>query len=258
MISRTALNSTTQSRMDSASVVATAYSVVVPAFNEAENIEPLYAELVAVMQQVAGDFEIIFVNDGSDDPTAAVLTRLCAADPQVRRIDLDSNCGKTTALQAGFSHARGKWIITMDADRQNDPQDIPRLIESAPGFDMVCGRRVRRRDTWMKRISSQFANWIRRAVLGDTLQDVNCGFKLIRRRCLSHIKLYRGMHRFLPVLFEMEGYRVVEVDVNDRPRVAGKSKYGLFNRLIGPFLDMLAVRWMRSARLSYKIRRHPD
>ena len=123
---------------------------------------------------------------------------------------------------------------------------------------MVCGRRTRRQDTWLKRLSSWVANSVRRAVLGDTIRDVNCGFKLIRRRCLKQVTLYRGMHRFLPVLFEIEGYRVVEVDVHDRPRVAGQSKFGLFNRLIGPFLDMLAVRWMRSAPFHDKIQTFAD
>ena len=236
----------------------TVYSIVIPAYNEADNIEPLYAEIVTAMQDVEGGFEIVFVNDGSHDYTGSVLARLSDADPSVRVVRLASNSGKTAALHAGFTVSGGKWVIMMDADRQNDPRDIPRLVKAADTADMVCGRRTRRRDTISKRISSRLANAIRRAVLGDTLRDVTCGFKLFRRRCLNSVKLYRGMHRFLPVLFVIEGYRVVEVDVIDRPRVAGKSKYGFFNRLVGPFLDMLAVRWMRSARLSYHIKSCDD
>jgi len=236
----------------------TAYSIVIPAYNEADNIEPLYAEIISAMQEVEGTFEIVFIDDGSRDYTGSVLARLSAADPTVRVVRLETNCGKTAALHAGFTLSNGKWVIMMDADRQNDPRDIPRLVDAAATADMVCGRRMRRRDTISKRFSSRLANAIRRAVLGDTLRDVNCGFKLFRRRCLKSVKLYRGMHRFLPVLFAIEGYRVVEVDVTDRPRVAGKSKYGFFNRLIGPFLDMLAVRWMRSARLSYHIKSCDD
>ena len=237
---------------------ATTYSIVIPAYNEAENLAPLYAEIITAMQDVDGDFEIIFVDDGSTDYTGSVLARLSAADHAVRFVQLAANSGKTAALHAGFTASRGKWIIMMDADQQNDPRDIPRLVEASGDADLVCGRRTRSRATWRKRISSRFANSIRRAVLGDTLRDVNCGFKMFRRRCLTRVRLYHGMHRFLPLLFAMEGYRVVEVDVNDRPRVAGQSKYGIFNRLIGPFVDMLAVRWMRSARLNYHIKRHGD
>lgn len=249
---------TTRSSNPGTSPCAVAYSIVIPAFNEAENLEPLYAEIVAVMQEIPGGFEIIFVDDGSTDETGPALKRLAEADEAVRAIQLQSNCGKTAALDAGFRAAEGKFIVMMDADRQNDPRDIPRLIAHSDEADLVCGRRTNRQDTLSKRISSRVANSIRRGVLGGTIRDVNCGFKLFRRRCLKNIPLYRGMHRFLPVLFETAGYRVVEVDVNDRPRVAGKSKYGLFNRLIGPFLDMLAVRWMRSAQLQYRIKRHID
>lgn len=235
-----------------------AYSIVIPAFDEADNLEPLYAEIVATMQDVEGDFEIVYVNDGSTDYTGSVLRRLADADPVVRFVQLSSNCGKTAALDAGFREASGETIIMMDADRQNDPRDIPLLIARSGDADLVCGCRTRRRDTLSKRLSSRIANTVRRAVLGGTIRDVNCGFKLFRRRCLTRVKLYRGMHRFLPVLFEMEGYRVVEVDVTDRPRAAGNSKYGLLNRLVGPFLDMLAVRWMRSAQLKYRIKNHAD
>ncbi len=239
-------------------VDAVAYSLVIPAFNEADNIEPLYAEIVTVMQEFDEDFEILIIDDGSDDYTGSVILRLSNADPAVRLIQLISNSGKTAALDAGFRAARGNWIIMMDADRQNDPHEIPRLLAEVDRADMVCGRRLRRRDTVTKRLTSILANSVRRAILGDTIRDVNCGFKVFRRRCLQHVNLYHGMHRFLPVLFEMEGYRVVEVDVRDRPRVAGRSKYGLFNRLIGPFLDMLAVRWMQTARLNYTIKHQSD
>jgi dolichol-phosphate mannosyltransferase len=249
---------TTQAADPGVAPCAVAYSIVIPAFNEAENLEPLYAEIVAVMQDVEGGFEIIFVDDGSTDETGSVIRRLSRADDAVRAVLLRSNCGKTAALDAGFHAADGKFIVMMDADRQNDPRDIPRLIAYCDEADLVCGCRTRRRDRLSKRISSRVANSIRRAVLGGTIRDVNCGFKLFRRRCLKSVKLYRGMHRFLPVLFEMAGYRVVEVDVNDRPRVAGTSKFGLLNRLVGPFLDMLAVRWMRSAQLQYRIKHHVD
>ena len=230
------------------------YSVVIPAYNEMDNVEPLYDEIVAVMDGLDDTYEILFINDGSTDYTNSVLNRLADADSAVRVLHLEANCGKTAALDAGFRAARGEFLIMMDADRQNDPRDIPRFLALQDSADLVCGVRSRRRDTIVKRVSSRVSNRVRRMVCGDCWRDINCGFKLLRRSCLQEVKLYRGMHRFLPVLFEMKGFCVAEVEIADRPRVAGKSKYGLLNRLVGPFLDMLAVRWMQKARLNYRLK----
>ena len=232
------------------------YSLVIPLQDERDNLEPLYDEIVAAFANlgVAADYELIFVDDGSRDGSGDVLARLAQRDARVRVVTFERNFGKTSALDAGFRAARGEFVILMDADRQNDPADLPKFMALENQADLVCGWRAERRDTLTKRLSSRTANQIRRLLLGDTLHDINCGFKLLRRECLTRIKLYGGLHRFLPVLFQLEGYRVAEVRISDRPRTAGRSKYGLLNRLWGPFEDLWAVGWMRRRQLRYRVR----
>jgi dolichol-phosphate mannosyltransferase len=230
-----------------------ALSVVIPAYNEAPNVEPCYRELVEVLAAGGRAFEVVFVDDGSTDDTAAAVRRLARADPRVRLLRFRRNAGQTAALDAGFRAARGAVVVTMDADLQNDPRDIPRLLAALAGQDAVCGWRVDRRDPWTKRLASRVANPVRNWFTRDGVHDTGCSLKAFRREALQRLHLYRGMHRFLPALLQMEGFRVAEIPVSHRPRRAGVSKYGNWRRLWTGVADLWAVRWMARRRLGYEL-----
>lgn len=229
-------------------------SVVIPAFNEAENIEPLHRELVERLEALGHPFEILVVDDGSTDRTLSVVRGLALRDPRLRVLALSERSGQSAAFDAGFKAARGEWVVTMDADLQNDPADIRRLVEALPGWDAVVGWRRNRRDNWVRRASSRVSNAVRNHLSGDRIIDTGCSLKLFRRQTLASIKMYDGMHRFLPTLLRFEGWRVCEIPVNHRSRLRGHSKYNIRNRAVRAFLDLLAVRWMRSRRLRYRLR----
>lgn len=230
------------------------YSIVIPFKNEEENVEPLLKEIEPVMQALGAPFEVIAIEDGSTDGTLSQLKRLKSDYSWLRILKFKRNFGQSSAFDAGFKASRGEFIITLDGDRQNDPSDIPKLIEIAErGADMVCGQRKKRKDPFSKRIISKIANHIRRRLCDDGVQDTGCSLKLYRKACLSHIKLFHGMHRFLPALFLIEGYKVEEVAVNHRERVSGKTKYHFFNRSFNTVADLLAVRWMKNRRLVWQI-----
>ncbi len=233
------------------------YSVVIPIYNEADNIVPLVEELEWVMHIYNTQWEAIFVDDGSNDATQQILSDLVASKPHIRYLRLKKNYGQTSAFAAGVRAARGSWIISLDGDGQNDPRDIPLLIDTCHqlpmGYDLVCGKRRLRQDPWYKKIISKVANGVRKKVLADQIQDTGCSLKLYRRSCLQQIPLFHGMHRFLPALFQIDGFCTKEVAVHHRERRRGKSKYHLFNRGISLFFDMLAVAWMRKRRLRYEI-----
>ncbi len=230
-------------------------SVVIPAYNEAPNVEACYRELVEVLGPLGQPFEVIFVDDGSSDDTFDVLARLAGADPRLRVLRFRRNAGQTAALAAGFGAARGDIVVTLDADLQNDPRDIPTLLAALPGCDAVWGWRVDRQDSWTKRVASWVANGVRRRFTRDGIHDTGCPLKVFRREALARLRLrlYRGMHRFLAALLLMEGGRVVEVPVRHRPRHAGQSKYGNWSRLWAGLADLWAVRWMARRRLDYEV-----
>jgi dolichol-phosphate mannosyltransferase len=234
-------------------VLVAVLSVVIPAYNEAPNVEPCYRELLSVLEPMGGPFEVIVVDDGSTDETFGVLARIADADPRLRVLRFKRNAGQTAALVAGFQAARGDVVVTMDADLQNDPRDIPALLAALPGCDAVCGWRVDRRDPWSKRIASRVANAVRRRLTGDGVHDTGCMLKAFRRAALAHLPPFRNMHRFLPALLQQAGFRVVEVPVRHRPRRAGQSKYGNWGRLWAGLADLWAVRWMARRRLDYEI-----
>jgi dolichol-phosphate mannosyltransferase len=198
-------------------------------------------------------YELLFVDDGSGDHTAQVLRDLAAKQPEVRIIRFRHNAGQSAALDAGFKEVRGTRVVTLDADLQNDPGDIPRVLEMLDDYDVVCGIRQGRQDTWLRRISSKFANHLRRRVLHDDIVDVGCSLRAYRRHCLRSIKLYTGMHRFLPVLLQIEGFRIGQVPVRHHPRRHGQSKYNVRNRAWRALMDLLAVRWMQCRQLRYEI-----
>jgi len=224
-------------------------SVVVPVFNEQENIPILQSELRAALTGL--DYEIIFVDDGSIDRTAERIE----AAPNIRVIRFEKNAGQSAAIYAGVHAARGATVVLIDGDLQNDPADIPRLLaEIARGADLVCGYRAQRRDTRVKRLTSWIANAVRSRFTKDGVRDTGCTLKAMRRECVGALVPFKGMHRFIPALVKGAGYQLVEVPVNHRPRRFGQSKYGLGNRAVRATLDMFGVRWLLSRRLSFKIR----
>jgi glycosyltransferase involved in cell wall biosynthesis len=226
-----------------------AVSVVVPLFNEEQNVPILQAELTSALTGL--DYEIIFVDDGSIDRTVQRI----APDPRVRLVQFECNAGQSAAMYAGLHSARGDISILIDGDLQNDPTDIPKLLgEIERGADLVCGYRAQRKDTVVKRITSRIANFVRSRFTKDGVRDTGCTLKAMKRECISALLPFKGMHRFIPALVKGAGYRLVEVPVNHRPRKFGQSKYGLGNRAFRATMDMFGVRWLLSRRLNYKVR----
>ena len=224
-------------------------SVVVPVKNEAANIAPLIAEIRAALAGVA--HEIVYVDDGSDDATAEALAEAARAAPLaaplVRRRHATS-CGQSAAVITGVRAAQGEWIATLDGDGQNDPADIPALLARAlsePGLVLIAGHRTRRRDSFIKRVTSRFANKLRAALLGDATPDTGCGLKMFRRAAFLDLPAFDHMHRFLPALFIRAGGHVVSVPVNHRPRLRGASKYGTLDRALVGIFDLMGVFWLQ-------------
>ncbi len=230
-------------------------SVVIPVYNEEENLPPLWAELRGVLEGLGLAFEVVFVDDGSQDRSAELIRAFREADPRVRLVRLKANAGETAATDAGFKAARGRLVVTMDADLQNDPADIPRLLAHLDRWDAVTGWRVDRAagDALVRRVASRVANRIRNALSDEAIHDSGCTFRAFRRECIRGLTLYRGFHRFIPTLLRMRGYRVLEVPVNHRPRRFGRSKYGIMNRAFVAFADLLVIRWMKSRLLRYEV-----
>ena len=228
-------------------------SVVIPVYNEEENLPLLWPELRRVLEPLGLQFEVLFIDDGSRDRSAEIVRGFRDADPRVRLIRLKANSGETAATDAGFKSARGRWLVTMDADLQNDPHDLPMLLAHLDQWDGVTGWRVKRDDPFLRRASSRVANAIRNWVSDESVQDSGCTYRAFRRECLRSLVLYQGFHRFLPTLLRMRGYRVLEVPVNHRPRRFGQSKYGIGNRAVAAFKDLLVIRWMKDRVLRYAI-----
>jgi len=230
------------------------FSVVIPIKNEEDNIKDLVQELEPVMERLRQKWELICIDDGSTDRSLLILQDLCKQKPYMRILSFTRNFGQSAAFAAGFKAACGELIITLDGDRQNDPADIPKLTAAIADCDLVVGWRVNRKDTLQKKAISRLSNWIRSRLCRDGIHDTGCSLKIYRKEALSSIKMYRGMHRFLPALFKIEGLRVKEIPVNHRERSKGATKYHFFNRSLGPIVDMFVVRWMRDRALHPQIR----
>jgi dolichol-phosphate mannosyltransferase len=230
------------------------YSVVIPIKNEEDNIKDLVQEIEPVMEGLRQRWELICVDDGSTDRSLLILQDLCRQKPFMRILSFTRNFGQSAAFAAGFKAARGEIIITLDGDRQNDPADIPKLTAAIADCDLVVGWRINRKDTFQKKIISRLSNSVRSRLCRDGIHDTGCSLKVYRKEALSTIKMYRGMHRFLPALFKIEGFRVKEIPVNHRQRCRGVTKYHLFNRSLGPIVDMFVVRWMRHRSLHPQVR----
>lgn len=220
-------------------------SLVVPVYNEEENLEPLVREIAAALEPIGSSYELLLVDDGSTDGGPAAMVALAGADPRIRVIRLKRNSGQSAALDAGFRFARGRIVVTLDADLQNDPKDIPRMLSELARADVVCGIRANRRDTWVRRLSSKVANGVRNRLTHEHVTDVGCTLRVCRRELLYDLPMFTGLHRFLPTLLKMQGGRVVEIPVNHRPRLHGVAKYGIGNRLWRALADLFAVRWMQ-------------
>jgi glycosyltransferase involved in cell wall biosynthesis len=221
-------------------------SIVIPLLNEQDSIRPLYEQITKTLKDKY-DYEAIFVDDGSSDNSFTILSELQKADYRVRVIRLRRNFGQTAALSAGFSHARGRTIVAIDADLQNDPADIPKMISKLDeGFDVVSGWRKKRKDKFITRLlPSKIANWLTAKITGVKLHDFGCTLKAYRREILAEIKLYGEMHRFIPALASWSGARIAEIEVNHRPRTAGAAKYGM-GRTLAVMFDLITIKFLGS------------
>jgi glycosyltransferase involved in cell wall biosynthesis len=230
------------------------YSFVIPVYNEQDNIFPLHKEINAVIQQINQPCEIIWVDDGSTDKSAEVIrTFLDKEEKNCRLILFDRNYGQSAALNAGFQKANGRYVITLDSDLQNDPADILSMIPYLEQYDMVTGWRKKRHDNVWKKFSSKFANAVRNRLSREDIRDTGCSLKIMNAKHLQNIKMFNGMHRFLPTLMKMEGAQVVEVPVTHRPRFKGTSKYGTLDRAFSGLQDLMAVRWMQDRCIKYNV-----
>jgi glycosyltransferase involved in cell wall biosynthesis len=220
-------------------------TVLAPVHNEAGNLGPLIEEIRAVLDESGLRFEILLVDDGSTDGSGELIRGLERRTPGLRGLHLGAHRGQTAALAAGFAAARGDRVVTLDADLQNDPADIPALLAALDEADAAVGYRIDRQDDWLRRVSSRVANAVRNRLTGEEIIDSGCGLKAFRRECLAGLRLSSGLHRFLPTLVRMEGYRVVQLPVRHRPRRWGRNKYGVGNRVFRACADLMRVRRMQ-------------
>jgi len=231
-------------------------SLVIPCRNEQKNLPPLTAAIHAALDPLRLDYEVVVTDDCSTDNSWDVLKQLAASDPQLRIQRFQFNCGESAASWAGMQASRGRIIATLDADLQNDPKDLPAMLEVLKRADCVCGTRTatrRKGDNWIRIASSRIANWVRNKLSGENISDAGCTYRVFKRECIANVNFFNGAHRFLPTLIKMEGFRVVEVPVSTNPRFSGTSHYGVWNRLFKSFRDLLGVRWLKSRQLRYRV-----
>ena len=231
-------------------------SLVIPCYNEEGTLRELVKAIRVAVEPLKITYEVVFTDDCSKDNSWAILKELAAADPLLRAQKFAANRGKSAAAWAGLKAARGRYLVTLDADLQNDPQDLAKLLAGLKDFDCVCGTRVESRkhgDNFIRIASSRIANWVRNKLSGENVSDAGCGYRAFKRECIADLKLFEGMHRFMPTLFKIEGFTVTEVAVKNHPRHAGVSKYGVWNRLFASFYDLLAVRWMKKRMFKYVV-----
>ena len=229
-------------------------SLVIPVYNERENLAPLMAEIAAALR--GRSYEVVAVDDGSTDGSLETLKALKRDHPQLHIVSFERNAGQTAAFAAGFRAARGRVVVTLDADLQNDPADVPRVVETLErtGATAVAGYRAARIDSAWKRLQSRIANGVRNWLNRETIRDTGCSLKAFRADAVRALPLFGGMHRFLPTLIKMHGGTVAEVPVGHRPRRFGTTKYGMWNRVFRSLADAFAVRWMQRRALTYRVR----
>jgi dolichol-phosphate mannosyltransferase len=223
-------------------------SVIAPVFNESDNIAPMLREVAAAMNSVPFSWELVFVDDASTDDTWARITEAHRTEPRVRGLRHKRNAGQSAAVWTGISATTTPLLCTLDGDLQNDPADLPKMIAELKNVDFVSGMRLSRQDTWVRKVSSRIARRARRAALGVDFRDTGCAIRAFKREALAGVFPFNGLHRFLPVLVHGGGFKTLEVPVNHRPRVAGVSKYGVWNRLGRGIYDLLAIAWYQKRR----------
>jgi dolichol-phosphate mannosyltransferase len=231
-------------------------SLVIPCHNEEKNLQPLVAAIHATLDPLALDYEIVVTDDCSTDNSWGVLKQIAASDPRLHIQRFELNCGESAASWAGMQASRGRYIATLDADLQNDPRDLPAMLEGLKNADCVCGTRITTRgegDNWIRIASSRIANSVRNKLSGENITDAGCTYRVFKRECIEHVTFFKGAHRFLPTLIKMEGFRIAEVPVSTNPRFSGTSHYGVWNRLFKSFRDLLGVRWLKSRQIRYEI-----
>jgi len=230
------------------------FSLVVPVYNEREIVRELVARSVPAMAALGGSFEVVLVDDGSTDGSAEILDELAAAEPRLTVLHFQRNCGQSAAFDAGFKHARGRIVVTIDADLQSDPADIAKLLPGLAGSDAVVGIRADRHDTFWRKFSSWFANGVRNRLTREDIVDTGCPLKAFRAEAIKSVRMWKGSHRFLPTLLRMNGYTVAQVAVPHHARTAGSSKYGTLDRAFRGLRDALGVRWLQDRNLDWKLR----
>jgi glycosyltransferase involved in cell wall biosynthesis len=231
-------------------------SLVIPCYNEQDNLHALIKAIYEAVEPLKLPYEVVITDDCSRDRSWEILREFAAADPRIRVQRLAFNCGESAASFAGLKAARGKYLVTLDADLQNDPKELPKFLEALKKYDCVCGTRVSGRgegDNFIRVASSRIANWVRNRLSGEQISDAGCTYRAFKRECMDNLKFFKGMHRFLPTLFKIEGHTVTEIEISNNPRFAGKSHYGVWNRLFASFYDLLAVRWMKKRMFKYQI-----
>jgi glycosyltransferase involved in cell wall biosynthesis len=231
-------------------------SLVIPCYNEEGNLRELIAAIRKSVDPLKITYEVVITDDCSKDNSWKILKDLATEDPRIRVQKFAFNCGESAASFAGLQAARGRYLFTMDADLQNDPKDLPKFLEQLKNYDCVCGTRVKARgegDNFIRVASSRIANAVRNQLSGEQIADAGCTYRAFKRECIGNLKFFKGMHRFLPTLFKIEGFTVTEIPVRHNPRSAGVSHYGVWNRLFASFYDLLAVRWMQKRMFKYKI-----
>jgi glycosyltransferase involved in cell wall biosynthesis len=225
-------------------------AIIVPVYNEEGNIQPLAREILDALSPVNITFEVLFVDDASTDGTWRAIGKVREGDGRVRGVRHQRNSGQSAAFLTGLRHTSSEAVGTLDGDRQNDPADLPRLLAALNGADFVCGVRVQRKDTWVRRVSSGIARAARRAAFRVDYRDTGCFLRVFRRTALADVLPFNGWHRFLPVLVHHAGVRVLELEVHHRPRISGASKYGIWNRLGRGLFDLVGVSWYLRRRLA--------
>ena len=226
-------------------------SIVVPCYNEQDNLLPLVNTLTEVLAPLNVSYEIVITDDCSKDNSWEILKKLAAENPRICVQRFEKNAGQSAALWAGIKAARGKYVATLDADMQNDPRDLPKFLEAMKTADCICGNRKAKRaegDNFIRQLSSKIANGVRNWITRENVSDSGCCYRMFKRECAADLKFFKGMHRFLPTLFKIEGYTVGEIPVNHQHRLAGVSKYGVWNRVWRGIYDLLAIAWYQRRR----------
>ncbi|WP_319584515.1 glycosyltransferase family 2 protein [uncultured Pseudodesulfovibrio sp.] len=231
------------------------FSVVLPVYNEQDNLQTLFAEIRAAADSTGRPWEAVFVDDCSTDRSLSIIRELAEAHPEVRYVAFAENRGQSAAFCAGFDAVESDIVVTMDADLQNDPSDIPDMLAAfGQDCEMVIGWRAKRKDTFIKRISSRIANKIRDSIVDDGVHDTGCSLKVMRTDLLRRIPRFKNMHRYFPILMKMEGARIHEVKVNHRERGAGVSKYGTLDRALAGIWDLIGVKWLITRYINYTVK----